>query len=93
MLAMTYIYNGEKDFGLEIARKVWHNIVCQQGLTWDQPNIMRGDADTGERSFGADYYQNMILWSLPAAIDGEDLSAPTKPGGLVDRVIRAASGK
>ncbi|UCH36434.1 MAG: hypothetical protein JSV65_08795, partial [Armatimonadota bacterium] len=92
MLAMTYMYNGERDFGLELARKVWHNLVCLQGYTWDMPNIMRGDVDTGERTFGNDYYQDMMLWSLPAALEGRDLSAPTNPGGLVDRVLRAARG-
>ncbi len=49
-----------------------------------------GDVDTGERTFGNDYYQDMMLWSLPAALDGEDLSAPAKPGGLVARIVAAA---
>jgi len=93
MLAMTYMYNGERGFGLELARKVWHNIVCLQGYTWDMPNIMRGDTDTGERTFGNDYYQDMMLWSLPAAIEGKDFGAPAKPGGLVDRIRRAASSQ
>jgi hypothetical protein len=57
------------------------------------PNIMRGDVDTGERTFGNDYYQDMMLWSLPAALAGEDVSGPTKPGGLVDRILNAANGK
>jgi uncharacterized protein (DUF608 family) len=90
MLAMTYMYNGQREFGVELARKVWHNLLCLQGYTWDMPNIMRGDVDTGERTFGNDYYQDMMLWSLPAAMEGQDLSAPVKSGGLVDRVIRAA---
>ena len=90
MLAMTFMYYGDREFGLELAHKAWHNLVCQQGYTWDMPNIMRGDADTGERTFGNDYYQDMMLWSLPAALEGQDVSAPCKPGGLVDRVIRAA---
>jgi uncharacterized protein (DUF608 family) len=92
MLAMTYMYNGQHEFGLELARKVWHNIFCLQGYTWDMPNIMRGDVDTGERTFGNDYYQDMMLWSLPAAMEGKDFGAPTKPGGLVDRVIEASRG-
>jgi hypothetical protein len=92
MLAMNYMYEGQRDFGLELARKVWNNITCIQGYTWDMPNIMRGDVDTGERTFGNDYYQNMMLWSLPAALAGRTVDAPTKPGGLVDRVLQA-SGK
>jgi uncharacterized protein (DUF608 family) len=90
MLAMNYMYEGQRDFGLELARAVWHNIECLHGYTWDMPNIMRGDADTGERSYGNDYYQDLMLWSLPAAIEGKDFSAPASPGGLVDRVLRAA---
>jgi len=90
MLAMTYMYNGEPEFGIELARKVWHNLFCLQGYTWDMPNIMRGDVDTGERTFGNDYYQDMMLWSLPAALEGKDLSAVCKPGGLVHRVLSAA---
>ncbi|MBI4556958.1 MAG: hypothetical protein HY706_05185 [Candidatus Hydrogenedentes bacterium] len=93
MLAMTYMYNGQRDFGLELARKSWHNLICLQGYTWDMPNILRGDVDTGERTFGNDYYQDMMLWSLPAALEGKDLGVPAKPGGLVHRMLRAASAK
>jgi uncharacterized protein (DUF608 family) len=92
MLAMTYMYAGQCNFGLELARIVWHNIFCLQGYTWDLPNIMRGDVDTGERSFGNDYYQDMMLWSLPAAIEGKDFGALTKRGRLVDRMLKAAKG-
>jgi len=92
MLAMTYMYEGQREFGIELARKAWHNLVCTQGYTWDMPNIMRGDVDTGERTFGNDYYQDMMLWSLPAALAGEDVSAPCRPGGLVDRMLEAARG-
>ncbi len=92
MLAMTYLYNGHRELGMELARKVWHDIVCLQGYTWDMPNIMRGDADTGERTYGNDYYQDMMLWSMPAAVEGQDFGAPTKPGGLVDRILKAAKG-
>ena len=49
--------------------------------------------DTGERTFGNDYYQDMMLWSLPAAIEGKDFAAPNRPGGLVERMIRAARSK
>ncbi|MHB8972442.1 MAG: GH116 family glycosyl-hydrolase [Pirellulaceae bacterium] len=90
MLGMNYMYEGQVPFGTELVRKMWHNIVCLQGYTWDVPNIMRGDVDTGERVFGNDYYQDLMLWSLPAALAGQDFAAPTKPGGLVDRILAAA---
>jgi len=87
VLAMTYIYAGEHEYGLELARKHWENLVLRQRHPWDLPNLVRGD--TGLRTFGTDYYQNMILWALPAAIAGEDLRVSCAQGGLLDRVLRA----
>lgn len=62
------------------------------GYLWDWPNLMGGEAATGQRGFGADYYQNLRLWAVPAALAGQDLTGPAQPGGLVERVIRAARG-
>jgi uncharacterized protein (DUF608 family) len=93
ILSMNYMYEGQRDFGLELARRHWENLVCKRGYTWDQPNFYFGDADTGERVYGSDYYQNMLLWALPAAAKGEDLAATIHPGGLVDRIMQAARGK
>ena len=89
MLAMNYMYEGQKDFGMDLLYRTMKNIVCKWGYTWDAPNIMRGDKDTGERTFGSDYYQDMMLWAVPAAMAGQDLTGPSKTGGLVARVIAA----
>jgi uncharacterized protein (DUF608 family) len=91
MLSMTYIYAGEKDFGLELGRRCQQNIALEQGMTWDGANVVRGN--TGERGFGNDYYQNMMMWSYPAALAGGDITGPMKDGGLVERVIQAAKAK
>ena len=93
MLAMTYIYNGQKEFGMYLAQRCWENIVCKQGYTWDMPNIMCGDEDTGEVIFGNDYHQNMLLWFLPAALAGQDLSAGCRDEGLISRMCKAADKK
>jgi uncharacterized protein (DUF608 family) len=87
MLAMTYMYYGETDFGLELARRAMRTLVIENRCSWDSAILFR--SDTGERIYGNDYYQNMVLWFLPAAICGQDLAGPCKPGGLVDRVIQA----
>lgn len=89
MLAMTFMYGGDKAFGLDLLRRCLHNITCQWGYTWDFPNTVRGDADTGQRAFGADYYQNMMLWAVPAALLDQDLTGPTRAGGLINRIIQA----
>ena len=86
ILAMTYIYAGETDFGVEQARRCLFNLI-EKGYTWNQPCIV--EASTGERISGYDYYQNMMLWSLPAALENADLRGPCAPGGLVDKVIQA----
>jgi len=87
MLGMTYMYQGQVGFGIELAKQCMDTIVLKERRSWDAPNIINGR--TGEVKFGNDYYQNMILWSLPAAIEGKDLSVPCQPDGLVDRIIRA----
>jgi non-lysosomal glucosylceramidase len=90
MLAMTYLYAGEREFGLELARRTVYSLNQGNLLTWNQPNLMR--ADTGDRLFGSHYVQNMMLWALPAALEGKDIAVFCAPGGLVDRIIRAAKG-
>ncbi len=88
ILAMTYMYAGDKEFGLEFARKIWRNMILTHRHPWDLPNMVRGD--TGERIVGTEYYQNMILWAMPAALEGEHLGGPCRENGLVHRVLRAA---
>jgi uncharacterized protein (DUF608 family) len=88
MLAMTYIYAGEKNIGLEEAHRCIHNLMVK-GYTWNQPCIVQ--AKTGERINGYDYYQNMMLWSMPAALLGKDLRSPCISNGLIDLILRAAA--
>lgn len=87
MLGMANIYAGEREFGLDLVRRHWENLVLRQGHGWDLPNIVLGDS--GKRAFGTDYYQDMILWALPAALDDQDLRAYTAEGGLIERIIQA----
>lgn len=89
ILGMTYLYAGEREFGLEIVRKHWQNLCLKHGHTWDLPNLVHGD--TGRRVFGTDYYQNMMLWALPAALAGQDLKTSSAPGGLIDQVLQAGA--
>ena len=91
MLGMTYMYNGDSEFGMDVIQRVMNNLVNRIGGTWDMPILVRGD--TGVRVYGNDYYQNMMLWSVPAAIEGKDLRGPCERGGLVDRILRAAREK
>lgn len=91
MLTMNYMYEGQKDFGLKLSRNCMKSIVCDHLHTWDMPNMIRGD--TGEVTFGKDYYQMLMIWSLPAAINNQDMAGPAGKNGLVTRMIKAAAGK
>jgi uncharacterized protein (DUF608 family) len=91
MLAMTYMYEGERPFGLDLARRCLDAITVVSDSEWDQPNIVKGD--DGERLFGTHYGQNMMLWALPAAVEGKDISAFCAPGGFADRILHAARNR
>ncbi|MBM3242257.1 hypothetical protein FJZ31_38810 [Candidatus Poribacteria bacterium] len=91
ILGMTFMYEGDKETGLEIVRRSMYNTVIRHRHPWDLTNMIR--CDTGERTFGTDYYQNMMLWAAPAAVEGKDISALCAKGGLVDRVIQASREK
>ena len=93
MLAMNFMYGGQRDFGLDLLHRCLENIVCRWGYTWDMPNTVRGEADTGQRAFGADYYQNMMLWAVPAALLAHDLAGPTQSGGLIATILEAGRAR
>jgi hypothetical protein len=86
------------EFGLDLARRTVEEVV-RRGLFWDFPLLLdparkaplarvAGDVPA---LVGADWGQNMMLWSLPAAMQGENLAEPCAPGGLVDRALKAAA--
>jgi uncharacterized protein (DUF608 family) len=87
MLGATYMYAGDKETGAEIVRTCLEGISVAEGYTWTQPNVVSGD--TGKVIYGSDYYQNMMLWAVPAALDGHDIRKATAKGTLIDRVLRA----
>ena len=90
MLAANYMYEGQREFGLEFLKKAMEYQVCVHRHPWDLPNLIMGN--TGERHFGTDYYQNMMLWAIPAAIAGKDIRGLCLADGLVARVLKAAKG-
>ena len=89
--AMNFIYEGKTNEGLDIAKECLGEMVLRQGMYWDMPNVLMGTEEHRQRIYGTDYYQCMSFWGLPAALAGEDLSGPCKPGGLVERMIKAAN--
>jgi uncharacterized protein (DUF608 family) len=86
--ASTLIYEGRREVGLEIARRLMDAIVRANGAGWELPNIL--DAE-GKILHGDDFYQMMILWSLPLALHGQGIREASTPGNLISRIL-ASSG-
>jgi uncharacterized protein (DUF608 family) len=87
MLGATYMYAGDKETGTEIVRTCLEGISVKYGYTWTQPNVVSGD--TGRRIYGSDYYQNMMLWIIPSALDNEDIQKAVGNNRLIERVLAA----
>ena len=88
MLAALYLYYGDREFGLDLARRTVRAYEVENRATWNGMLVVRGD-DAGF-VWGMEYYQNLMLWCLPAAIEGTDLAGACREGSLVDRIIKAA---
>ena len=87
--AITFIYEGQRKFGLDLLRKNLELSYCKWGYLWDGANCCSAGGDTGEVNYGWDYWFNWSIWTAPAALLNQDVMALVKPGGLVDRVISA----
>ena len=86
ILAMNFIQDGRREFGLEFLRKAFQVVAIDHAHLFDLPNII--DGITGERTFGTDYYQNMMLWSVPVTLQG-GLDTVLDEGGFVNRILEA----
>lgn len=80
------MHRGQREFGLDLARRTVQEVL-KRGWVWDWPVCI--DSANAPR-VGCDYYQNLMLWLLSAALASDELSAPCREGNLVDRMIHAA---
>jgi len=87
--ALTFAYEGQRDFGLELLHKYCEINACQWGYMWDGPCSHSAFEDNGEVTYGWDYWFDACIWAAPAALANQDLSGPCKADGLVDRIIKA----
>ena len=91
--ALTFIYEGQKNFGLELLRKNLALSYLTWGYMWDGPNCCSAGGDTGEVNYGWDYWFNWSIWNAPAALLNKDITALTRPGGLVHKILEAGKDK
>jgi uncharacterized protein (DUF608 family) len=86
--AMTFIYHGKRETGLEIARRIYEAIALKTRSPWNQRCLI--SSESGLPVWGDDYYSNLVIWALPMALSGASINQFVQPGTLVDRMITAA---
>jgi uncharacterized protein (DUF608 family) len=88
--AMTFMYHGRTDVGMEIAKRLYEAMALKTCSPWNQRCLI--SSETGLPVWGHDYYSNMVIWALPMALAREGIDQFTAEGGLVYRMIAAANG-
>jgi uncharacterized protein (DUF608 family) len=88
-IAITAIYEGRREFGLDLLRRNLELSYLKWGYLWDGTCACSAGGDTGEVNYGWDYWFNWSIWTAPAALRNQDVSALMKPGGLVRKVLDA----
>ena len=84
--AMTFIYHGQQETGLEIARRIYEAVALSSRTPWKQHCLI--DADTGLPVWGEDYYSNMVIWALPMALNNQNIAGFMR-SELVREIISA----
>jgi len=85
--AATMTYEGRAQEGMERARRMMEAIVIGEGAGWELPNILNAE---GKIIHGTDFYQMMILWSLPLALAGHGIHEACAKGSFIDRILMSS---
>lgn len=88
-VAMTLIYNGRRELGLEIAKRLYEAMTIHHHTPWNQRCLIH--AKDGSPVWGDDYYSNMIIWALPMALAKQNIKEFCQPGGLIDRLLKTTA--
>jgi uncharacterized protein (DUF608 family) len=86
--AMTFIYSGQVETGLEIAKRIYEAVALKTRSPWNQRCLI--SSETGLPVWGDDYYSNLVIWAMPMALAQQSVAQFAAPGGLVARMIEAA---
>jgi uncharacterized protein (DUF608 family) len=76
--AMTFIYQGRRDTGLEIARRLYFAVAVKNASPWNQRCLLNGK--TGLPQWGDDYYSNLVIWAVPMALAGQSVRQFVREG-------------
>ncbi|MCL4544437.1 MAG: GH116 family glycosyl hydrolase [Chloroflexi bacterium] len=85
--AMTMAYLGRQEAALTVAEHIYRSIAERHRTPWNWYCLI-GGAD-GRPIWGLDYYSDMVIWALPMALAGQDITTFSTQGGLIDRLLVA----
>jgi uncharacterized protein (DUF608 family) len=86
--AMTFLYYGRRDTGLQIAERLYGAVAVKNNSPWNQRCLLNGE--TGMPQWGEDYYSNLVIWAFPMALAGQSLDQFVKTG-LIESMMKAAN--
>jgi uncharacterized protein (DUF608 family) len=92
MIASLFIFQGDREFGMNLLRKNLEIIAFKWGYIWDGGCCNSGAGDDGNVSSGWDYFFNWTIWGVLAALAGGDVRVPSSQGGIVAKMINAGRG-
>jgi len=79
--AMTFLYHGRRDTGLEIAKRMYEAMAVKTRSPWNQRCLLNGQ--TGLPQWGDDYYSNLVIWTLPVALNRESVAQFELPARMI----------
>lgn len=83
--AMTYMYHGRKETGIEIVRRLYEAIAIKSASPWNQRCLIHGRS--GLPVWGDDYYSNMAIWAVPMAMAGQGIGEFVKTSSLLRQMM------
>jgi uncharacterized protein (DUF608 family) len=87
--AMTLLYAGRSDAGLEVTRRLYETVAVKTRSPWNQRCLLHGDS--GLPLWGDDYYSNMAIWAVPMAVEQSSVERFTR-AGIASKIQRSVSG-
>lgn len=86
--AMTFLYDGRRDTGLEIARRLYEALALKTRAPWNQRCLLHGAS--GLPLWGDDYYSNVAIWAVPMALERASASEFAR-GRLLTAILSASA--
>jgi non-lysosomal glucosylceramidase len=86
-VAMTMIYAGRTETGLEIVRRIYESIALRHRTPWNQYCLI--SAEDGGPVWGSDYYSNLVIWAFPMALKGETIQTFSSAESLIGKILQA----